>query len=577
MKKILIAAAVVAAGAGAYWANQQGETANSDSHSILASVPADTPFFVGQLTPFPINAYINSISDGYQTYNDDMFTELNNSDDARSKFMLSLAKTYMKSMKSGDEFVASFGLPDKVHSYFYTLGMLPVIKLEVEKPEAIWSVLDKAEKESGFTHDKRSVKGRDYRAYKLTDKDEDVSVALIFAIADGILTVTFDTSFNEPSTLETALGLLPVSHSLADAGIVEDIIKTHGFSGDSIGYINHQELIKAITTKDGNQLARQLTAFAEQEGEDPFAMVRSEQCHTELSAIATNWPRTVFGANNGSISETQSKINMTSIIESKNQVMLDALSSMRGFIPDYIRNGSDSVFSMGLGIELNQFVPALTSIWDEMSAPKYQCQVLQQVQESMSGQSPAMLGMFTGMANGVKGLAVSLIDYQFSDDKDNPALKSVDALISLSADNPSSLFNMVKPFVPELADVKLNDNGDAIDLSYLLPVPAEYGIKPQMAIKGHHLVVFTGDAGEAKANELANEALSHNGIYSLSANYGKMVSPLIALAEMAGEQVPEELSMMANDDMQMTMGIDVNPNGIVFDSSFDSKIVPSGQ
>jgi len=573
MNKILIAAIVVVAVAGGYWVSQQDKTANSEVNAMLAYVPVDTPFFSGQLTPFPIKDYINSVSDSYQTYSDVMFTEFDDAD-ARAKFMLSLTKTYMESMKSGDEFVSTFGLPDEAYSYFYTLGMLPVFKIEVERPEAVWSVLDKAEKESGFTHDKKSIKGQDYRAYHLTDADEGVSVALLFSIADRMLTVTLDTSFNEPSTLETALGLLPVSHSLADTDILEDIIKTHSFSGEAIGYINHQELITAITTKDGNQLARQLMFFAEQKGENPFAMVRSKQCHTELSAIAANWPRTVFGTSNVSISKTQSHIEVTSIIESQNQIMLDALSSMRGFIPDYIRHANDSVFSMGLGIELNQLVPALTSIWDEVLAPKYQCQVLQQVQEDMSGQSLAMLGMVTGMVNGVKGVAVSLFDYTFSDDQDNPVLNSVDALVSLSADNPSMLFNMVKPFVPELADVQLNDNGEAIDLSYLLPLSAEYAIKPQMAIKGHHLVLFTGEGGEAKANELANEALSHNGIFSLSADYGKIVAPLVTLVEMVGEPVPAELSMMKNDDIQVKMGIDVNLNGIIFDSSVDSKITP---
>ena len=229
---------------------------------------------------------------------------------------------------------------------------------------------------------------------------------------------------------------------------------------------------------------------------------------------------------------------------------------------------------MGLGIDLNQFIPALTSIWDDMLTPQYQCQVLQEVQDEMSGQSPAMLGMFTGMANGVKGVAASLIDYSFSDDQDNPALESVDAIISLSADNPSILFNMMKPFVPELADIQLSDNDEPIDLSYLLDLPPGYGVKPQMAIKGQHLVIFSGESGEAKANELAGEALINNGLYSLAADYGKMITPLVALAEMNGEPVPEELSMMKGYNMQVKMGIDINHNGIVFDSVVDNKVAP---
>ncbi|ACA85074.1 hypothetical protein [Shewanella woodyi] len=576
MKKVLIAAAVVAAGAAGYWVSQD-KGASGEADLILASVPSDTPLFSAQLTPFPIKSYINSVSQNYQAYGDDMFAELEESEDTRAKFMLSLTQTYMESLESGEKFVSTFGLPEKMRSYFYTLGLLPVIKLEMEEPKAVWAVLDKAEKESGFTHEKKTVKGVEYRSYSMTDVGETETIDLLFAIADGILTVTFDSSFSQPETLETALGLAPVANSLADSGILNDIMKTHGFSGDGIGYLNHQEIVRAITTKDGNQLARQLTAFAEQEGEDPFAIVRSNECHTELSSIAANWPRTVFGVNNLSISDTKSHMELETIVESKNKLVLDALSSMRGFIPDYVSQSNSSVFSMGLGIDLNELVPSLTSIWDDMLTPQYQCQVLQEMQGEMSGQSPAMLGMFTGMANGVKGIAASVIDYKFSDDQDNPALESVDAIISLSADNPSMLFNMVKPFAPELADIELKDNGEPVDLSYLLPLPPEFGVKPKMAVKGNHLVIFSGEEGEAKAEELAAETLKSNGLYTATVDYGKMITPLVALAELSGEPMPEELAMMKDYNMQLKMSLDINQQGIVFDSVVDNKATPAGQ
>lgn len=571
MKKIIIAAAVIAVGAAGYWVSRDMEE-SGESNAILAFVPADTPVFSGQLTPFPIKAYINSVSQSFQSYPDDMFAELEESDDARAKFMLSLTQTYMESLESGDKFVSTFGLPEQMRSYFYSLGLLPVVKLEIEKPDAIWAVLDKAEKESGFTHEKKSIKGQEYRAYTLTDVGEPEAITLLFSISKGILTVTLDSAFSQPDTVAMALGLAPVAHSLDDSGILQDIMKNRGFNGDGIGYINHQELIKAITTTEGNQLARQLTALAELEGEDPFAMVRSNECHTELSAIAANWPRTVFGVSNVSISDTQSHMELATIVESKNQLILDALSSLRGFIPEYIRNSNDSVFSMGLGVDVSELVPALTSIWDDMLTPQYQCQVLQEVQEEMSGQSPAMLGMFTGMVNGVKGVAVSLIDYKFSDDQDNPALESLDAIISLSTENPGMLFNMLKPFAPELADIQLADKGEAVDLSYLLSLPPEFAIKPMLAVKGEHLVIYTGKVGEEKANALAGEVLKNNGLYSLAVDYGKMLPPLIAFAEMSGEPLPEELSMMNDYNLQVKMGIDINQTGIVFDSIMDSKV-----
>ncbi|MCJ8301569.1 hypothetical protein [Shewanella sp.] len=581
MKKILIAAAVVAVGAGGYWFSQQSGGGASQSNEVLASVPADTPIFSGQLTPFPIKSYINSLSQSYKTYPEDMFAELEQSDDARAKFFVSLSRAYMDSMKSGQQFVTTFGLADEIRSYFYTLGLLPVLKLDVEKPEAIWALLDKAEKDSGFSHQMKTLKGLSYRSYTLTDAGDAEPIELVFSQQDGLLTITLNASILAEETLETALGINPVTPSLADSKILQDIIKTHGFSDEAVGFINHQELVKAITTKDGNQLARQVTAILAQEGEDPLLELRSPECHSEFTAIAANWPRTVFGLNSVSIGDQESSLDFSTVIESKNQTFLNALKSMRGFIPDYVKNSRDSVFSMGLGIELNQLVPSLTAVWDEMLQPQYQCQVLQEFQQEMSGQNPAMLGMFTGMANGVHGVSAALLDYKFTEQaagaQGEPSLESVDAIISLSADNPSILFNMVKPFAPELANIQLPQDGSPVDLSQLLPLPPEYGISPKLALKGKHLVLYTGDKAEAVANKLADEKLDNNGLYSVYLDYSKVFAPILSLAEMTGEPLPEEFSMMKDYNMQVQMGLDINDQGIVFDSYMNSKATPGGE
>lgn len=580
MKKILIAAAVVAAGAGGYWLSQdKPESVSGQSDTILASVPADTPLFSAQLKPFPIKSYVNSLSQSYKTVPDEFFTELEQSDDLRAQFFLSLSRSYMDSLQSGEQFIATFGLSENIRSYFYALGILPVVKLEVEKPQAIWALLDKAELDSGYSHESRTLKGQQYRVYTLSDIGDPEKLELLFAQKEGVLTVTLNSAFIDDSTLETALGVRPVAQSLADSGIIEQIIKTHGFSDEAIGYLNHQEIVKAITTKEGNQLAKQITAFSAQEGEDLLAEFRTPECHKEFSAITANWPRTVFGVNNVNIEDKQSSFDISTIVESKNQTLLNAFKNMRGFIPDYAKKPGDSVFSMGVGIELNQLVPSLTAVWDELLQPQYQCQVLQEFQQELSGQSPAMLGMFTGMANGVRGVSAALIDYKFTgpsaSGQGEPVLESIDAIVSLSADNPGMLFNMVKPFAPELANIQLPQDGSVIDLSHLLPLPPEYGVKPKMAVKGSHLVLFNGDKAQAIAEQLAEEPLTDNGLYNIALDYKKLFTPIVTLAEMTGEPLPEELSMMKDYDMQVKMGLDINEQGIVFDSYINNKVTPA--
>jgi len=73
------------------------------------------------------------------------------------------------------------------------------------------------------------------------------------------------------------------------------------------------------------------------------------------------------------------------------------------------------------------------------------------------------------------------------------------------------------------------------------------------------------------ANKLASEKLSANGMYSLSADYGKMFTPVITLLEMSGEPIPEEVQMLKDYNMRIQMSFDVNKQGIVLGSVVNSK------
>ncbi|MEL4341484.1 hypothetical protein AAEH92_12290 [Shewanella xiamenensis] len=573
MKKIVIAAAIIAAGAGAYWYTQHGSSSSASANPLLDYIPADTPVFTGQLKPFPLKNYLQSISSNYQQYSTDSLAQLGDLDSPMAKFFVSIYKQYMDGMKDPTALLKTFGLPNEIKPYFYTLGVVPVLKTDINQIDAFWAVLDKAEQESGYTHEKRTLAGIDYRAYSFAEEGSTDKADLLFAHKDGILTVTFSASSIEPEVLEMALGLKKPAQSLAASGMLQEIIKTHGFMDDSISFINHVEIVKAITSQDGNMLAKQLTKFLAEEGqgEDPLAQIRTPECRTELTAIAANWPRTVGGLTAFTSTEKESHMAASFVIESKNQAILTALQKMRGFIPAHLADINSTIFSMGLGIDVNEVAPSLTAIWDDLQKPQLTCAPLAELQAELSQQSPAMLGMFTGMANGVKGLSVSLLDYKMSSQDQEPKLESLDALISLTADNPSMLFNMVKPFAPMLAELQVADNGEPTDLSPLLMLPPELNIKPMLAITGQHLVVYAGDKGLALANKLASEKPSANGLYSMSADYGKMFTPVLTLLEMTGEPVPEELQALKDYNMRVQMSFDVNKQGLVFGSVMNSK------
>lgn len=563
MKKALVAATVIAIGAGAYWVSQQKEQPNN---AMLAYIPADTPLFSAQFSPFPIKDYIDSIPASQKQYPVELRELMREEDDPRAKFFLGLFNRYMGSIKDGQTFIDTFGLPQNITSYFYTLGAIPVLKLDVAKPEAIWALLDSLEAESGLVHEMRSLGNVNYRAYSLMDKDETERVDLVVAIDNGLLTMTLSTSFSEPTLLETALGIKAVTNPIGDTHIIEETIAKHGFLKDGLSYINHQELVKGITTRDGNQLAKQLTRLFAMANEDPFIELRSQVCRDEFNGIANNWPRTVMGYTNFELTKQQTTMGLSTVIESNNQVIMGAVQQIRGFLPAYTQDISSSVFSVGLGIDVDQFVPAITKVWDDLLTPSYQCEPLRQMQAEMEGQSPAMLGMFAGMANGVKGVSVSLINYELNEVAADVEIKTLDAIVTLSAEDPATLFNMVKPFAPELANIQLPKDGSPVDLSSALQLPAYYGFTANMALKGNHLAVYSGDKAQQVADGLVNETLSSNGLLTLSADYSKLFTPMMTLMEMSGEPIPEELAGLKDYNMKIKVDFDVNANGIAINT-----------
>lgn len=573
MKKVIIVAAIAAAAAfGTYIFQQQKSI--SPSYNVLDYVPADTPIFTGQLAPFPLKDYLTSTPAMVTPSEKQLVEDLYEDNNPRLNFFLNIFKTYQSELATPDSLLKTFGLPENLRAYFYTLGLLPVFKVEIDNPQAIWDLLDKNELETGFTHRKGTLQSLNYRAYPLTDEHEPAQLELIIAIDKGLLTLTINSDFNEQTLLAQALGLDKAEHSLAASKKIETLRETHQLTKESLGFINHIELVKGFTTVNSNLLAKHITAVEKRYKLDiPFSSVRNAQCEKELSAIADNWPRTVFGYRELAITEKESTLKVATIIESKNQAILSALQALRGYIPGYTENIKDNVFAMGIGLDLSQLTSSLTDIWQDLKTPRYSCQPLAELQAEIeqSGESIALFAMGANMANGVKGISLGLLDYTINQVNGKHQLENLDALLALSADNPQQIFDSLKMFSPELQDVQLSDNGPSVDLSSLFPIPARFKLAPKLAIKGKHLLIYNGEKGQQAAVQLATEPLSKNGLYTVSFDFKKIFTPVITAAELAGETIPEETRFLANYDTRMKMRFDINQQGLIFNSYINSR------
>ncbi|MCE9677682.1 hypothetical protein LZP69_00565 [Shewanella sp. AS1] len=562
MKKVLMVAMVLAALLWGYFVSQQ--TTETAPPTRLDYVPEDTLLFSAQFTPFPIKDYVDAIPEVQKRKPVELILWLHEEEDPQVRFFLSLLDRYMTALKDGQTFIDTFGFPDKITSYFYTLGAIPVLKLDIVNPERFWALLDSVEANSGLKHIERTLDDLSYRAYPVVDFG--MQMDLIFAIENGVLTVTLSGDLSSPTLLKTALGRLRADSPLSATDKVPKMISEHGLLADGLGFVNHQTLIKGLTTTDGNLLARQLTQLFEQYRHDPLQELRTSVCQEELTTIAENWPHTVLGYRALDVNDNKITMDLRTVIESHNGTILGALNQLRGFLPAYTQ-AEDGLFTFGLGLDSKELAPALTKVWNELLTPKYRCSVLHELQGDIQRHNPMMVSMFTSMANGVKGIAMSVQDYEVNLTGQLMRITSLDGLVSLSAEEPLALFNMVKVFDPTLAQLPLKDDGSAIELNSYLPLPSHLGVKIYMAIKGQHLVVFSGEKGKQLSQELAKEKLSSNGLVTLSTDYGKMAAPLMNVLELNDLRLSPERDDLKEYDMKIKLQLDVTAKGIQVDSS----------
>ncbi|WP_299490620.1 hypothetical protein [uncultured Shewanella sp.] len=565
MKKILIAGAIVAAGALGYWLSQDKE--NNDQflqNTALNYIPQETPLFSAQLTPFPIKTYVNSLSDADKKATAELFEGLPITDDPRGQFFNVLFNEYVTSLTSGEQFIQTWGLAEAVHGYFYTWGAIPVLKVDIANEKAFWHQLDKAESQSGMTHTQGQLQQVQYRIYALGD--EATKLDMLVAVNHHRLIVTFNTALNDEDLLTSALEISPISDALSDSVMLDKIIDKYHFSDSSVSFINHEALIKGITTLDGNRLATQLARYAKIEGEDGFAEFKQVQCSQELQGIAANWPRTVMGLKGYSVTEESSMFDLTTVIETNNTVILNALGAMRGFIPHYVQHLDGAVAALGLGLDTSQIASSLADIWDDLLTPEYQCESLKQFQLQLSQSDPAMLGMMTSMAKGVMGASVSLLDYQLTESDGGAVLKSADFIASISSDEPVLLLNMAKMFLPNFAKVTLPSDGSVVDITDSLGLPSEWPIALKLAIKGKHLVIYSGKKGQAAAEQLGLEKLVKNDLAMVAFDSSRMLAPLQAYAKITGAHDVVDLSNIEPQNMEVKIALNVDEGGIIIDS-----------
>lgn len=564
MRKTLIAAAVIAAGAIGYYAINKSSTATV-SLSELDYVPADTALFSGQFTALDLVSYLKSLGMSPAQFNNDEMQQAMATLSAESspavRFGIALFQNYMNILSSPDDFVKNTGISAKTRSLTYLVGAAPVSRFEVTDAAAFQAFFERAATESGVTFQTQQIAGHSYQVYSLSELLD--GLELLVSVDRGWGTVALHSSKLPEEHRAQALAQQKPAQNLGNNSKLADMSKKYQLKQDGLGFFSTEQLGLAFTTTDGNQLAKDLQLAFTDGLPEALQIWHTPACRADVAMLTQTWPGLVMDAEIKQQNASGMTMSSKMLFPTESKIALEGLQGLQGFIPSSLNGGlHSSMFYMALGTEISQLTPSISKIWTGMTDLSLSCEPLLAAQEQMKDQNPMMMLAMAGMAaNGLQGMSVTING--FSMDMATGQPKTADALITLSADNPQALLANAKAMAPPLAGITLPADGEEISVAEIFPPVAMMGLDARLKASGNHLLLYVGDKAKAQADIIGKEKLSKNGLLSFGMDYQQFFTAMADMISMSGQPMPPEFESMMNTKMQLGMTFGIDQHGVV--------------
>lgn len=583
MKKTLLALLIIGIAAVVIWKYPTGEWLDKELTSDIVDqlprmvgqdktikvteyVPADTVLYMGGkidkamyefMAEYPVMALSASERATLHEFRNDIIKE----NTPQARFLQYLINDYSQHNDgSFKQFVDYFGLAGEGEYAFYMHGLVPVLNTEVKDGTKLINLLKKASAESGLTYQEQSMNSATVLTWELGENQPQVMVATTASSAIFTLAMKED----QDQLIRQRLGLIPVAVPFTDKE--QQLRQQYGYTEDMVVQFSLEELAKGLFKVEGSTLAADIERYIPQQAFNDAigGKAHLQSCKTDILGLVSNAPRMVMGYRSMQIEAEQLQAKTHGIWEINNPQVMQALKQLQGSVPQHVLTASDKVASFGVALDMAQLAPVVTSLWETFTAAEFSCNELIQAQKDASQFSPMMLGMATGMVQGLKGLGLSVFDLKVSPESAQPI--ALDAALSVETTNPVGLLSLMQ-MVPELAALKIPVDGSEVPLK--LPLPFDLGLKA--AVKGEHVVIFSGEQGQATMSALATEKLNANGLGIASAfNYQKAAnvieqSNLLALIGTGNDDVGNCIEAFSFIDQMRSVDMELNYRNYVSD------------
>lgn len=402
------------------------------------------------------------------------------------------------------------GVSPQMHAAFYGIGLVPVLRVELAKPDNLRATIGRIEKTSGVKLSTAKVGSQEY--WVVSGDDASAKLEGVIAITGKQLVATIAPAKASDADLRTLLGLDKPKQSLADSGGLTAVNKSLNYLTYGSGYFDSAKLLAVLKAPPTPLETSFLNAIGEKKPQiDPV-------CADEYGQLAAAWPRASFGYTD---LNTQ-HMGLRMVLETRADIAKD-LMTLRAPMPGTAA-AKEALFDFGMSLNMTKLPELATKYADATAKSPWKCANLVGLNESSQKAkatltNPGVAG-YMGMFNGFHLIADKL------DIKDGQPIPDISAVLVNGSENPAALLAMAGNMVPGIASLGLKPDGVAKPLPAMPNLPINAPMFAAMTDKALAIAIGAGEdariAAAMKADPSQQPLLIAGGrgeLYHLLATY----------------------------------------------------------
>ncbi len=526
-----IALGVLAVAGSAYYIGSGRFEGSGVPNAHLDLVPADTLMFAGGLEPVPVRKMLAHTGLNYaQWFEHDDLNQIYQALDLQSaadgvRLLSELLVLYFNHLDDPAELLGKLGLADEFYMTFYTVGLVPVVRMQVADRSAFDRTFARIEYNARVTPLVRDLGGVEHKVYPLLKGADSPSLVVVETGED----VAFIVDLGDPEALSIAIGATKPATSMAETDEIKRLNQKYDYSAFGTFLLNHRAIAAALTSAE-NQAGRTIARLlADDARAADIKLLRNRTCAEEFNSIARIWPRTVAGYRNMEITDGGFASEFHSIIEIEDPEFLETLRRVRGYIPRSLIESEDTEFAFALGLDVGKLGRVAGELVRYMKRWNYECPALvplnQWGKHAASASMTASVG--AAMGQGIKGVSIGLLDLDMNGAGGDLRLNKLDAVLAVSAEDPKLLLENAGA-IPGLGEIDVPEDGTPVDA--WLPIPLTGGhlrLPLKLALSGDHLIAFAGAKAGQLAKAFAGDNLESNGLLYYKVDYQAYINALV--------------------------------------------------